>query len=105
MGKQILIDRNISRRSFIVNTGNFAIGAFLLPHLAWAKEFSEIDIIKSCGSASKYTPKLMAAFVRRKGEYGMWWPGQIYDGEAAFIKYKQQILETEKKLNVKISLN
>ena len=34
----------------------------------------------------------------------MWWPGQIYDGEAARKKYTEQIIETAKKLNVKLDL-
>jgi hypothetical protein len=104
MGKQSLTNRRISRRSFIINTSNFAIGALLFPHLTWSKEFSREDFIKPYGPASKYTPNLKVAFVRRKGEYGMWWPGQIYDGDAAFKKYKQQILEIEKKLNMEIDI-
>ena len=46
----------------------------------------------------------MAAFVRRKEEYGMWWPGQIYDGDAALIKYKQGILETKNRLDMEIDI-
>ena len=45
-----------------------------------------------------------AAFVRRKGEYGMRWPGAIYDGEAAFQKYRRQIETTADDLGIKISI-
>ena len=93
----------ISRRHFIVNTSALAAGAFLLPHVANSKE-SSTELVKQCGPASKYTPTMMAAFVRRKGEYGMRWPGQIYDGKAAFKKYHQQITKTAKNLNVNIQI-
>ena len=104
MEKYLFSDHNKSRRSFMANLGSIAAGAYLLPHLTWAKGFFEEDIIKPYGPASKYTPKLMAIFVRRKEDYGMWWPGQIYDGDAAFKKYREQILATGNILNVDIDI-
>ena len=103
MEKHNLTKSSTTRRSFIVNTSHAAIGTLLLPHLSWAENAAE-DIIKPYGPASKYTPKLIAAFVRRKGEYGMRWPGQVYDGKAALKKYEQQILQTAKQLNMDIEI-
>ena len=60
--------------------------------------------IKPCGLASKVVPKLRATFVRRKEEYGMWWPGAIYDGEAARKRYTQKIRETANALRMKLDL-
>jgi hypothetical protein len=56
------------------------------------------------GPASRCVPTIKACFVRRKGEYGMRWPGAVYDGEAARKKYTQQIRDTAKQLNVKLDL-
>jgi hypothetical protein len=49
-------------------------------------------------------PTVKAAFVRRKEEYGMWWPGAVYDGEAARAKYTAQLNEATKELGVKVDL-
>jgi len=46
------------------------------------------------GPASKTVPVVKAAFVRRKGPYGMWWPGAVYDGEAARRLYTEKIQQT-----------
>jgi len=56
------------------------------------------------GPGSKCVPKIKACFVRRKGDYGMRWPGQIYDGEAARKKYVEQISATAKDLGVELDL-
>ncbi|RLF40908.1 MAG: hypothetical protein DRN21_01270 [Thermoplasmata archaeon] len=60
--------------------------------------------IRQVGPASKVIPKMEVAFVRRKGEYGMWWPGAIYDGEAALEKYTEGLLEAGRDMNVEINL-
>jgi hypothetical protein len=104
MKKQNLADGQITRRSFLTTTGAIALGTYFLPPLMWANNFAEEDLIKPCGPASEYQPTLMAAFVRRKGDYGMWWPGQVYDGEAAFKNYKQQILASVQKLNMTVDI-
>jgi hypothetical protein len=49
-------------------------------------------------------PSVRACFVRRKGDYGMRWPGAIYDGEAALKQYSGQIAAAAKELNVKLDL-
>jgi len=50
-------------------------------------------------------PQIKVAFVRRKGDYGFGWPGQIYDGETALKKYTQQIQETSEDLGLDIKIN
>ncbi len=60
--------------------------------------------MKPCGPASKCVPTLRATFVRRKEPYGMWWPGAVYDGEAARTKYTQIIHDTAERLGMKLDL-
>jgi len=56
------------------------------------------------GPGSKVIPSIRAAFVRRKGEYGMLWPGAVYDGEAARRKYTASLLDAGKELGLRIDL-
>lgn len=56
------------------------------------------------GPGASYVTKIRVCFARRKGEYGMRWPGQIYDGEAARKKYLQEIKQEAKKLGVNVSI-
>ncbi|MHA2315985.1 MAG: hypothetical protein ACXACF_12055, partial [Candidatus Hermodarchaeia archaeon] len=58
--------------------------------------------IRACGPASKYVPTIKAAFVRRKEEYGMRWPGAVYDGQAALKMYTDKMTKTAKKLGAKL---
>jgi hypothetical protein len=64
----------------------------------------DVKPVGGYGPASKYKPIIMAAIVRRKEDYGMWWPGQIYDGEAAKKRYKAQLKETAVKLGVYLKM-
>jgi len=56
------------------------------------------------GPASRCVPTVRACFVRRKGEYGMRWPGQVYDGEAARKMYIEKITATARALKMKLDL-
>lgn len=60
--------------------------------------------IRPHGPASKYVPTIKAAFVRRKEDYGMWWPGAVYDGQAARQKYTAQLLDSAGTLGVRLNL-
>ena len=60
--------------------------------------------IRPCGPASNHTPTIKAAFVRRKEDYGMLWPGAVYDGQAARKMYTGQIKSTAEKLSAKLDL-
>jgi hypothetical protein len=73
-------------------------GWFSVSGPAWAGK------IQQQGPAAKYVPTLKACFVRRKGDYGMRWPGAVYDGESARKKYVDQISTAAKCLNFKLDL-
>jgi len=60
--------------------------------------------IRPAGPASKYVPVVHAAFVRRKGEYGMRWPGAIYDGEAARAEVARKAAEAARELGIRLVL-
>lgn len=63
-----------------------------------------MEPMRPCGPASNYVPRIKASFVRRKEDYGMWWPGAVYDGKAARRKYTAQLMETARTLGVKLEL-
>lgn len=95
-----------SRRSFIANTSMLALApSFIGPGVvnAWGGSDKERRIILK-GPGTKYVPRIKAAFVRRQGDYGMLWPGAIYDGEQALKMYREQLLAAEKKLGLKVDL-
>ncbi len=93
-----------SRRGFLVGLGGTAIASSWLGEVLAASEAAGERRIRSVGPASKYTPTLQVAFVRRKGEYGMRWPGQIYDGKAALTRYRRQIDEAAKKMALNVTV-
>lgn len=63
-----------------------------------------VERIRTYGPASRCAPTVKATFVRRKEDYGMWWPGAVYDGEAARRKYSAQLKQTAKSLGVKLDV-
>ncbi len=65
-----------------------------------------VESMSPHGPASTYVPTIKAAFVRRKEDYGMWWPGAIYEesGKEAQHKYTAQLTKTAKELDVKLEL-
>ncbi|MBN2137726.1 MAG: hypothetical protein JW720_07960 [Sedimentisphaerales bacterium] len=60
--------------------------------------------ILAAGPASKYKSKIKAAFVRRKEDYGMLWPGAVYDGHAARKMYTEKMTCTAKQLGIEFDL-
>lgn len=96
---------NISRRLFLQSSAATIAGtAFLTGCSSQWTRIPTMEKIRPCGPASSYTPTLKAAFVRRQEEYGMWWPGAVYDGKAAQKKYTEQIQKTAKQLGIKLDL-
>lgn len=86
------------RRDFIKKTALFGTGAmFFSPVLNDLLESSALPLIKRAGPASKYKPSVKAAFVRRKEDYGMLWPGAVFDGQAAREKYTRGLNEAATK--------
>ena len=93
-----------TRRDFLRGSAGLFAGTVLLPGClsATKKPMVTENPIRACGPAAKYVPTIKAAFVRRKGDYGILWPGAVYDGQAARNKYAAQVTEAVKSLNVKL---
>ena len=89
--------QSVTRRQFVLGACGAACGCSLAGCASagsagggWLAPASGIKErrIKPCGPGSKYSPKLAVAFVRRKEDYGILWPGAIYDGQAALANYR-----------------
>ncbi len=94
-----------TRRDFLRGSTVLLAGPALLSGCASLQQQSVVTrLIRPCGPAAKYVPTIKAAFVRRKEDYGMWWPGAIYDGKAARRKYTTQLAETARALGVEFDL-
>ena len=91
-----------SRRRFLAALGLAALAPDLL--IAAEREAGKEGRIVPIGPASRYTPKIWAAFVRRKGDYGIRWPGAVYDGEGARRDYTRQIRAAETELGLRVNL-
>jgi len=98
-------NHNLSRRQFIRSSTVLLAGSSFLSGCAslWPQKILT-GPMRPCGPASKYVPTIKAAFVRRKEDYGMWWPGAVYDGQAARRKYTAQLMETASMLGVEFDL-
>ncbi len=96
----------LSRRAFL-GAGTCLLGSAVVAGCAGTAgrpPVPGLQPIEPRGPASKVTPRLCATFVRRKEPYGMWWPGAIYDGEAARKKYTRLIRDTAERLGMKLDL-
>ncbi len=98
------LGQNATRRAFLGALGISALASPAMAGLFRREPEGRERRIVPMGPASKYNPTVHAAFVRRKGEYGIRWPGAVYDGEAARAKYSREIEAAEKELGVKIAL-
>jgi hypothetical protein len=92
-----------TRRHFLLALGGTALAPAFLGE-AVARSADPDRRIVLAGPGSKYVPRVHAAFVRRKGDYGMLWPGAIYDGEKALADYRLQLRRAEKELGLKVAL-
>ena len=94
------------RRDFIKKSAIITAGALFVNNFGiYARGRNEmLPAIHGFGPASGYMPTIKAAFVRRKEEYGMLWPGAIYDGEAARNKYTNELIEAAKVIGVSLDL-
>ncbi len=94
----------LSRRRFLASGCAAALSPFWLPKPLLGGAAGEARRIAPAGPASKYKPALEVTFVRRKEDYGMLWPGAIYDGEAALKKYHEGIETTCRELGMKATI-
>ena len=92
-----------NRREFVKQSGLAAMGLMTLPSLLDPFVPSSPGI-PHFGPAGNYTPKIRAAFIRREENYGMLWPGEIYDGEAARKMYIEKIRESSEKLGIQADI-
>lgn len=93
----------LNRREFVAGAASLISGS-MLGSLFPLGNVAQGAKIEQAGPAARYVPTVKAAFVRRKGDYGMLWPGQVYDGEAARAKYSRQIADTARQLKIKLDL-
>jgi len=97
----------LSRRDFLHGSLLCFTGSSLMSGCKslW-RQNTVLEPIRPHGPASTYIPKIKVAFVRRREDYGMWWPGAVYEksGREAQRKYTTQLIETAKELDVKLDL-
>lgn len=92
-----------TRRHFLLALGGSALApGFCAQALGRASDPDRR--IQLNGPGAQYVPRIHAAFVRRKGDYGMLWPGAIYDGEAARRDYTRQLLAAERDLGLRVTM-
>jgi hypothetical protein len=60
--------------------------------------------IQPAGPGAKYVPRVAAAFVRRREDYGILWPGAIFDGETALKNYRRQAEAACQQLGISLEL-
>ncbi len=95
----------LNRRDFLHGTAVLLAGSSVISGCAsLGGRKVAVEPIRPCGPASKYVPTIKAAFVRRKEDYGMLWPGAVYDGESTRRMYTKELKETARALGVKLDL-
>ncbi len=95
----------VSRRGFLKGSTAVLAGyPILAAGLSRAGQQDSIQPIRQCGPAAKYRPAVWTAFVRREEDYGMLWPGAVYDGEAARRMYADKMAETATRLGAELTL-
>lgn len=97
---------NSNRRDFLKKSALVAAGSVFMGNFAsFALERNYIlPRIQSYGKARKYVPRIEVAFVRRKEEYGMWWPGAIYNGDEALKMYTEKLESYSGESNVDLDI-
>jgi len=93
-----------NRREFVKQSGFTALGLMTFPSVLGSYRFAASPDIPHFGPAGNYKPRIRAAFIRRKENYGMRWPGEIYDGEAARKRYIEEIKASSKKLDIQTNI-
>jgi hypothetical protein len=96
----------LNRRDFIRGTAGLVAGTAILGGCStiWPRRGPVVEPVALSGPGAMYRPAVRTAFVRRKEEYGMWWPGAVYDGEAARRMYTRKLEETARSLGVKLDI-
>ncbi len=93
---------HLGRREFLAAT---SLTSAALLGGSWSPAAEQLaEKITQQGPASRCSPMVRACFVRRKQNYGMRWPGDIYDGEAARKQYSEKIAASAKKIGCRLDL-
>lgn len=87
------------RRRFLVGVGGAALAAPL-----WAQAARQAPEVTAHGPGAACRPTVRACFVRRQGDYGIAWPGAIYDGEAARRHYTAELRRAADELGLEVDL-
>lgn len=97
---------NSGRREFLKRSAILISGAMLANNLSIyaRKKGAILPSLRGSGEASKYVPKIKAVFVRRKEDYGMRWPGAVYDGEAARKMYTEELVKASATLGLSLEI-
>lgn len=90
-GKGNSISSRMRRREFLVSLPGIPLGIEMAMKKAVGEPSAAGVKLPSPGPGHGAVPKMKAAFVRRKEDYGFWWPGAGYDGVAAHKNYTEQI--------------
>ena len=93
--------REFIKKSAILTAGTLMLNSF---NSYSGEEGSMIMASHGYGQASGYVPKIKAAFVRRSEEYGMRWPGAVYDGEAARNDYTEKLKKASGEFGVSLDI-
>jgi hypothetical protein len=95
---------HLTRRGFLSAS---TCGAVLASELLAGSNLDDLPAlrkIRAAGPGSKYTPMLRVAFVRRREEYGILWPGAVYDGASALKNYRTQIETAASDLGIRAEI-
>ncbi len=95
---------SLNRRRFLAAAGGGLLGASLLRQPAFLLAQDAWGELSPCGPGAVYRPPVRAAFVRRKEEYGMLWPGAVYDGAQAKANYGRRLVTAADELGIDLAL-
>ncbi|MCC6354691.1 MAG: hypothetical protein IT577_12450 [Verrucomicrobiae bacterium] len=97
---------HLNRRQFLARAAMASGAPAILGGLAACGPAASPDFprIRACGPGSKYVARIRAAFVRRKGEYGMRWPGAVYDGESSRQRYSSLLIAEAGRLGLDLEM-
>ncbi len=94
----------IGRREFLLSLPVIGVGIEMATNRAAAGRSAVGEGLPSLGPGHKAVPKIKAVFVRRKEDYGFWWPGAGFDGEAAQKEYTGKIIQAAREIGINVVL-
>jgi len=98
--------KGFNRRDFLRGSTSLLAGTSMLScnPSSQQQHSTIIKPVRGSGPASNYVPTIKAAFVRRKENYGMWWPGEVFDGQTALQRYTRELIKTAETLGIKLDI-